>query len=91
MAGDIEPDHTAPSDNPRSRLMQEVAEQMDAIEADFGNDFEIMRVLTIVEVKQPDGEVGLRIRAQMFPWVALGMLDFAKRSLEAQVGGGGGE
>ena len=86
MADDIHPDPTAPDDNPRSRLMKEVAEQMDAIEADFGSDFEIMRVLTIVEVKQPGGDVGLRIRAQMFPWVALGMLDFAKRSLESQLG-----
>ena len=47
---DIEPDATAPGADGRSRLMQEVAEQMDAIEADFGRDFEIGRVITIVEV-----------------------------------------
>ncbi len=89
MAGendDIEPDATAPGADGRTRLMQEVAQQMDAIEADFGHDFEIGRVITIVEVKQPNGEVGLRIRAGQYPWVAMGMLRFALRSLEAQIG-----
>jgi hypothetical protein len=83
---DIEPDATAPGASSRSRLMQEVAEQMDAIEVDFGRDFEIGRVITIVEVKGPDGEVGLRVRAQQFPWVTLGMLQFAQKTLEAQMG-----
>jgi hypothetical protein len=82
MADDIEPDATAPGADGRSRLMQEVAEQMDAIEADFGSDFKIGRVITIVEVTQPDGEVGLRLRAGMFPWVALGMLRAAERIVE---------
>jgi hypothetical protein len=84
---DIEPDATAPTGDGRSRLMQEVAEQMDAIEADFGRDFEIGRVITIVEVKQPDGEIGLRVRAGQLPWVTLGMLDWAKKSVEATAGG----
>jgi hypothetical protein len=83
---DMEPDPTAPGSDGRSRLMQEVAEQMDAIEADFGINFEIGRVITIVEVKQPDGNISLRVRAGQYPWVALGMLDFAKKSLEAQMG-----
>jgi hypothetical protein len=83
---DIEPDATAPGDDGRSRLMREVAEQMDAIEADFGGDFEIGRVITIVEVKRPDGEVGLRVRAQQLPWVTLGMLEFARKTLEGQLG-----
>jgi hypothetical protein len=85
---EIEPDATAPGADGRSRLMQEVAEQMDAIEADFGRDFEIGRVITIVEVRGPDGEIGLRVRAGQFPWVAIGMLEFAKKSLEAQIGSG---
>jgi hypothetical protein len=85
---EIEPDATSPGADGRSRLMQEVAEQMDAIEADFGRDFEIGRVITIVEVKGPDGEIGLRVRAGQFPWVAIGMLEFAKKSLEAQIGSG---
>jgi len=74
------------SPNPRARLMQEVADQMDAIEADFGDGFEIGRVITIVEVTGPDGNVGLRVRAGQFPWVSLGMLDYAKKSVEAQLG-----
>jgi hypothetical protein len=98
---DIEPDEEIERDatsagpgagaDARTRLMQEVAEQMDAIEADFGRDYEIGRVITIVEVKQPDGAVGVRVRAGMYPWVALGMLDWAKKSLEAVAGGAGGE
>jgi hypothetical protein len=84
---DIEPDATAPGADGRSLLMQEVAEQMDAIEADFGRDFEIGRVITIVEVKRPDGEVELRVRAGQLPWVSMGMLDFAKKSVEAQMTG----
>lgn len=84
---DIEPDATAPGTDGRSRLMHEVAEQMDAIEADFGRDFEIGRVITIVEVTTPDGTVNIRVRAGQLPWVSLGMLEFAKKSLEAQIGG----
>jgi hypothetical protein len=67
--------------------MQEVAEQMDAIEADFPDGFAIGRVITVVEVTGPDGTIGLRVRAGQYPWVSLGMLDFAKKSLEAQLGG----
>ena len=81
----IEPDATAP--NPRTRLTNEVAEQMDAIESDFGSDYEIGRVITIVEVTGSDGNVGLRVRAGQYPWIALGMLDFAKKSLEATMRG----
>jgi hypothetical protein len=84
---DIEPDATAPSADGRTRLMREVAEQMDAIEADFGRDFEIGRVITIVEVKTPDDNVNLRVRAGQYPWVSLGMLDWAKKSVEAQLAG----
>jgi hypothetical protein len=68
--------------DPRANLMQEVAQQMDAIEADFPDGFEIGRVITIVEVKGPDGNVGIRVRAGQYPWVSLGMLEFAKKSLE---------
>ncbi len=83
---DIESDATVSDGDGRSRLMREVAEQMDAIEADFGRDFEIMRVITIVEVKQPDGNIGVRVRAQFLPWVALGMLELAKKTVEAGMG-----
>jgi hypothetical protein len=84
---DIEPDPTAPGTDSRSRLLREVAEQMDAIEADFGRDFEIGRVITIVEVTTPDGTVNIRVRAGQLPWVSLGMLEFAKKSVEAQMAG----
>jgi hypothetical protein len=80
---DLEPDATAPGDDGRSRLMREVAEQMDAIEADLGRDFEIGRVITVVEVITPDGTINIRVRAGQYPWVALGMLDWAKKSIEA--------
>ena len=83
---DIEPDPTAPSADGRSHLMQEVAEQMDAIETDLGRDFTIGRVITIVEVAGPDGNVGIRVRAGQYPWVTLGMLDWAKKSVEAAIG-----
>lgn len=68
--------------DPRAKLMQEVAAQMDAIEADFGDEYQIGRVITIVEVTRPDGEVGLRLRAGMYPWVALGMLRAAQKIVE---------
>ena len=58
-----------------------------AIEADFGRDYEIGRVITIVEVKTPDDNVNLRVRAGQYPWVSLGMLDFAKKSVETQIAG----
>ncbi|HEY2718857.1 MAG TPA: hypothetical protein VGI52_04435 [Solirubrobacteraceae bacterium] len=74
--------------DPRARLMHEVAEQMDSIEADFGDGFQIGRVITIVEITGPDGNVELRVRAGQYLWVSLGMLDFAKKSLEASISGG---
>lgn len=88
-----EPEHDQPDDqpaepDPRARLMHEVAEQMDAIEADFGDSYQIGRVITIVEVMRPDGNVELRLRAGQYPWVAIGMLDWAKKSLEAAARGG---
>ena len=84
--GDETPQAGAEPD-PRAKLMQEVAEQMDAIEADFPDGFAIGRVITVVEVTGPDGTIGLRVRAGQYPWVSLAMLDFAKKSLEAQLGG----
>jgi hypothetical protein len=77
-----DPPGDPPSHDPRAKLMQEVAEQMDAIETDFGDSYEIGRVITIVEVKGPDGNVGLRVRAGMYPWVAMGMLEAAKKIIE---------
>jgi len=78
--------HEEPAD-PRTRLMQEVAEEMDGIEAEFGEDYEIGRVITIVEVLRPGEQVGLRVRAGQYPWVTLGMLHAALRVVEAQMAG----
>lgn len=70
---------------PRTKLMEEVARQMDAIEADFGDDFEIATVMTIVMVKRPDGDAGLRIRnMDMSPLEAVGLLSMAQDLLKAQ-------
>jgi hypothetical protein len=69
--------------DPRARLMHEVAEQMDAIDADYPDGFTIGRVVTVVEVFGPDESVDVRVRAAQLPWVSLGMLDWAKKSVEA--------
>lgn len=73
--------------DPRAKLMQEVAEEMDSIETDFGDDYQIGRVITIVEVVRPDNQVGLRVRAGQYPWVTLGMLRAAEKIVETQLGG----
>jgi hypothetical protein len=79
--GEDEPD-------PRARLMHEVAEQMDAIDADYPDGFEIGRVITVVEVFGPNESVDVRVRAGQLPWVALGMLDWAKKNMEKATLGG---
>ncbi|HEY7891008.1 MAG TPA: hypothetical protein VIC05_02240 [Solirubrobacteraceae bacterium] len=73
--------------NPRAKLMQEVAEEMDSIEGEFGDDYQIGRVITIVEIVRPDNNVGLRVRAGQYPWVTLGMLHAAEKIVESQLGG----
>jgi hypothetical protein len=73
--------------DPRARLMQEVADEMDSIETEFGDDYQIGRVITIVEVLRPDGDVGLRVRAGQYPWVTLGMLHAALKVVEGQMAG----
>lgn len=83
--GDADSEDEQP--DPRTKLMQEVADEMDQIEADYGDDYQIGRVVTIVEVVRPNGEVGLRVRAGQLPWVTLGMLHFAEKVLESQIPG----
>jgi hypothetical protein len=63
--------------------MEEVAAQMDAIEVDFGDGYEIGAIVTVVEVRRPDGTAGVRVRHNAPPWVALGMLKVAEKSIEA--------
>ncbi len=80
---DLDEHHEA--GGPRTKLMEEVAQQMDAIEADFGDEFEIDRVVTIVMIKRPDGSSGLRIRnMEMSALEAVGLLSMAQDVLKAQ-------
>jgi hypothetical protein len=69
--------------DPKTKLLEEVAAQMDAIEADFGDDFEIGNFLTVVEVVRPDG-AGIRVRGNQQPWVGIGMLRIAEKMLEGE-------
>jgi hypothetical protein len=76
----------------RTRLLRIAGDEMDQIEAEFaGAPFRIGRVITVVEILNPtpdeDGDqtVGLRVRAGQYPWVALGMLDAAKKIVEMQL------
>jgi hypothetical protein len=74
----------------KNKLGEEVAAQMEAIENDFGDDYEIGNVITIVEVIRPDG-AGIRVRNNAPPWVGLGMLRIAEKAIESQGGGIQGE
>jgi hypothetical protein len=65
----------------RTRLMEEVAAQMDAIEEDFGDDYEIGNIITVVEVIRPD-ESGIRVRSTAPYLVGLGMLHVAENMLD---------
>jgi len=69
--------------DPRSKLGEEVAAQMDAIETDFGDDYEIGNIVTVVEVVRADS-AGVRVRSNAPPWIGLGLLRFAEKALEAQ-------
>ena len=71
--------------DPRARLLEEVAAQMDAIEADFGDGYEIGAIVTVVEVRRPES-ADVRVRCNAPPWVGLGMLQVAGKVLEAQAG-----
>jgi hypothetical protein len=83
-AEDDVPDEAGAAD-PRAKLMEEVASQMDAIETDFGDGYQIGNVVTVVEVFQPDGVVGIRVRCNQQPWIGVGMLRFALKFLEGGV------
>jgi hypothetical protein len=79
-----EPPHHEAND-PRARLMEAVADQMDAIEADFGDQYEIGSLVTIVEVNGPDGASAVRVRSNAAPWIGIGMLRVAEKVLESQL------
>lgn len=74
---------TEMGEQPTNKLGAEVAAQMEAIENDFGEGYEIGNVVTIVEVLAPDGP-SIRVRCNASPWVGLGMLRVAEKALETQ-------
>jgi hypothetical protein len=65
----------------QSKVGTHIAEQMEAIEADYGDregDWEIGDICTIVEVRGPEGaEVRMRSSASS-PHATLGLLKFAE-------------
>lgn len=69
--------------DPVNKLGAEVAAQMEAIENDFGDDYRIGAVVTVVEVITSEG-AGVRVRCNAPPWVGLGMLRIAEKALEGQ-------
>lgn len=80
-AGDVGGEEMAP--DPRAKLMEEVAAQMDAIETQFGDEYEIGAVVTIVEVRRSDA-AEIRVRCNAPAWVGLGMLRAAEKVIDAQ-------
>ena len=82
-AGNEDPEDGGVRPDPRAKLMQEIAAQMDAIEADLGDEYAIGNIVTIVEVIKPDS-VGVRVRNNAPPWIGLGLVRFAGNSLKSK-------
>jgi hypothetical protein len=80
MTNDDDPQHA-----PLNKLGAEVAAQMEAIENDLGEDYEIGNVITIVEVITSTG-ASIRVRCSAPPWTGVGMLRMAEKVIEAQNG-----
>lgn len=79
----------------QSKVGQHIAAQMEALEADYGDDCEIGDICTIVEVVGPHGS-HVRVRSSdMRPHVVIGLLRISEEMfLSAMRGGapgGGGE
>lgn len=76
----------------QSKVGTHIAEQMEAIEADYGDrdgQWEIGDICTIVEVRGPEGaEVRMRSSASS-PHATLGLLKFAELFAIANLGRGG--
>jgi hypothetical protein len=61
-----------------SRAGRVIAEQMEALERDYGDDFEIGAVITIVEIQGPEGS-HFRMRNNIGnPVMALGVMRMAE-------------
>jgi hypothetical protein len=71
----------------QSKIGKVVAEQMEAIEADYGDDCEIGDVCTIVEVIGPHGS-HVRVRSSdMRPHSGLGLIRMAEQAMLGNLGG----
>jgi hypothetical protein len=84
-----EPSDAMPEENDsRTLLMKEVAAQMDAVDADLGDDYEIMDAIVLLRVKLPSGDSMLRVRAiNVALYEGLGMLEVAKDHLKVLAAG----
>jgi hypothetical protein len=75
----------------QSKVGQHIAEQMEAIEADYGEregDWQIGDICTIVEVRGPEGaQVRMRSSASS-PHATLGLLKVAELFAISTLGGG---
>jgi len=72
----------------QSKVGRVVAEQMEAIENDYGEDCEIGDVCTIVEVVGPHGS-HVRVRSSdMRPHSGLGLVRMAEQAMLGNLGGG---
>lgn len=73
----------------QSKMGRVVAEQMEAIEGDYGEDSQIGDVVTIVEVVGPHGS-HVRVRSSdMRPHAGLGLLKMAEQAMLGNLGGEG--
>ena len=71
----------------QSKMGNVVAKQMEALEADYGDDCEIGDVCTIVEVVGPHGS-HVRVRtSDMRPHMALGLIRMAEHAMLGNLGG----
>ena len=76
----------------RTKLLREVAAQMDNIEGDLGDDFGILAAVSVVLINRPDGNTGFRVRPiDISPLEGIGILSVAQDILKAQVVQGGGQ
>lgn len=72
----------------QSKVGRVVAEQMEAIENDYGDDCEIGDVCTIVEVVGPHGS-HVRVRSSdMRPHSGIGLIKMAEQAMLGNLGGG---
>jgi hypothetical protein len=74
----------------QSKVGTHITQQMEAIEADYGDDCEIGDICTIIEVRGPHGShVRMRSTATA-AHSTLGLLRLAERIALSNYGGGGG-